>query len=331
MSLPPDIATALERKGHRWIRIRPLAGDVGQRRYLRLSDPEGRHRILALYPEGLRDACHRFQVTSELLRKAGVRVPDILDAHCGREDSAARRGAGMGWMLVEDLGTETLYERFRDVEDPWDALRPWYREATAILRRLVEIPVERIASLNPRLGRALLLHELDQTWDAFFEPRGLRRERGTGRRLDELLVTLCRDLARPASAPPGSERDLVPCHRDFMVRNLMPLDGSLAVLDHQDLRLGPRFYDLASLLNDSLFPPAEIEEELLVELASSDADCKAYRRAAVQRTLKAVGTYARSGRHEELIGPTFDRALFHLEKLSGTAELAAELRAAEIC
>lgn len=330
MALPPDIETALESRGYHWVRAQPLAGDVSQRRYLRLSDREGQHRILVLYPRGLQDACHRFRVTTELLADAGVRVPRIFDADCRGEGSG--RGTGPGWMLVEDLGAETLYERFGDERDPWPALRPLYLEAVSILRRIVRIPTERVATVNPRLGRGLMLHELDQTWDVFFEPRGLRREHGVGLRLDELLVSLSRDLD-----PPGSQcGDLVPCHRDFMVRNLMPLDatgekGALGVLDHQDLRLGPRFYDLASLLNDSLFPPPELEEELLDDLALSDVDRTAYRRGAVQRTLKAVGTYARSRRHEELIRPTFERALGHLDELPGGADLAAELRAAEIC
>ena len=63
----------------------------------------------------------------------------------------------------------------------------------------------------------------------------------------------------------------MPCHRDFMVRNLMPLRGrrGLVVLDHQDLRLGPPLYDLASLLNDTLFPPPEAEEALLAAAAPS--------------------------------------------------------------
>ena len=39
------------------------------------------------------------------------------------------------------------------------------------------------------------------------------------------------------------------------------------MLDHQDLRLGPPFYDLASLLNDTLFPPPDAEEALLAAAA----------------------------------------------------------------
>jgi aminoglycoside/choline kinase family phosphotransferase len=119
-----------------------------------------------------------------------------------------------------------------------------------------------------------------------------------------------------------------------MVRNLMPLpDGTLAVLDHQDLRLGPPLYDLASLLNDTLFPPAEGEEALLAVAASSGPDRVRYHRAAAQRTLKAVGTFAKfarqgGDRHLPLIGPTLARFVKHFSQIPEGDAIAARLREA---
>lgn len=116
----------------------------------------------------------------------------------------------------------------------------------------------------------------------------------------------------------------------------MPIEGSgppqadsagLAVLDHQDLRLGPVAYDVASLLNDSLFPPAAVEAALLKRSGAPELD---YRRAAVQRTLKAVGTYAAfaergARRHLPLIRPTLRRTLFHMRQLPELEGLAQRL------
>ena len=102
------------------------------------------------------------------------------------------------------------------------------------------------------------------------------------------------------------------------------------MLDHQDLRLGPRAYDLASLLNDSLFPPDELEAEL-VSAALPDAEgALAYRRAVVQRTLKAIGNYcdfARRGfdRHLRLVAPTLARASRHLATVPELAPVADAL------
>ena len=91
------------------------------------------------------------------------------------------------------------------------------------------------------------------------------------------------------------------------------------MLDHQDLRLGPPFYDLASLLNDTLFPPPEAEEALLAAVAPSPAERVRYHRAAAQRTLKAVGTYATfarrgANRHLPLIPPTLAQFVKHFDR-----------------
>ncbi|MCB1037088.1 MAG: hypothetical protein KDD47_24890, partial [Acidobacteria bacterium] len=102
----------------------------------------------------------------------------------------------------------------------------------------------------------------------------------------------------------------------------------LVVLDHQDLRLGPPTYDVASLLNDSLFPPPDLEAEFL---GRSEVHEETYRRVAVQRTLKAVGTYAAfaqrgASRHLPLIPPTLRRALYHMALLPELRDLAARLQ-----
>ena len=109
-------------------------------------------------------------------------------------------------------------------------------------------------------------------------------------------------------------------------------DGGVGVLDHQDLRLGPPAYDLASLLNDSLFPPVEVEERLLrrAGVPAEGTERETYHRAAAQRTLKAVGSYAAfagrgSDRHLCLIPPTLARALHHLGRLPETAHLKERL------
>ncbi|MFP5284349.1 MAG: phosphotransferase, partial [Thermoanaerobaculia bacterium] len=218
----------------------PLPGDVSPRRYTRLVGSGG-SAILATYPPDIRGTCTRFLRTTELLLQAGVPVPRVLASSCDE-----------GWMLVEDLGPQTLGEWGRD--RPWSELSPYFERALELADRIGRIPVERVEGLNPRLGGELLRRELAQTWDLFLEPRGLAIP-ALGAVLDEICANL--DAETPVS-----------CHRDFMVRNLMPLpasgsDTGLIVLDHQDLRLGPPAYDLASLLNDTLFPPPELEEALL--------------------------------------------------------------------
>lgn len=105
-----------------------------------------------------------------------------------------------------------------------------------------------------------------------------------------------------------------------MARNLVPASPhpTLVVLDHQDLRPGPPFYDLASLLNDSLFVPERIATRLTEQKLTDQEQRFSYHRAATQRALKAVGTYeafARRGydRHRSLIPRTLARAIYHFQ------------------
>jgi hypothetical protein len=292
--------------------IEPLPGDVSPRRYARVAGPDGTSAILATYPPEIRSICPRFLRTTGLLQAAGVPVPGVLASCCDE-----------GWMLVEDLGLQTLAEWAQG--RPWEEVRPWFERALDLADRISRIPVESLAGLSPTLGRELLRKELDQTWDLFLEPKGLTGNPVLTRDLREALDAICANL--------GAETP-VSCHRDFMVRNLMPSGKDLVVLDHQDLRLGPPLYDLASLLNDTIFPSPDAEEPLLAAAGlASREDRVRYHRAAAQRTLKAVGTYAsfaRRGadRHLPLVPPTLARCLEHLARLPESAALAPELASA---
>ncbi|HSU81074.1 MAG TPA: phosphotransferase [Thermoanaerobaculia bacterium] len=292
--------------------IQPLTGDISPRRYFRVVLADGATAILANYPEEVRPACERFLRTTAILGAAGVRVPRVLAGDCAA-----------GWMLVEDLGPRTLGEWGRG--RPWSELDGFFGHALEIAERISRLPAAGLAELNPVLGRELLARELAQTWDLYLEPQGLVGDPGLASDLRAALDALCAALG---GEPP------VPCHRDFMVRNLMPLsDGGLAVLDHQDLRLGPPLYDLASLLNDTLFPPAEAEEALLAVAAAGPGDRVRYHRAAAQRTLKAVGTYAKfarlgADRHLPLIGPTLAHFVKHFARVPEGEAIAARLREA---
>lgn len=291
----------------------PLPGDVSPRRYARLRSG-GASAILATYPEEIRATLPRFVRTTGLLEGAGVRVPRILAA-----DETA------GWMLLEDLGPENLSDwKAR----PWSELADRFRAGFEAGARIAALPRGCLDPLaNPPLDGGLLRRELAQTWDLYLVPEGLAGDGELRERLAGLFDLLCRRLGEQPAAV---------CHRDFMARNLIPLPpwqagtAGVAVIDHQDLRLGPAAYDLASLLNDTLFPPLELEEELLAR--SPEIGREDYHRAAAQRTLKAIGTYASfarrgSGRHLPLIPETLRQALRHLERLPEAEGLTAGLAA----
>ncbi len=296
--------------------IQPLPGDVSPRRYFRMLLADGSGAILATYPPQVREICPRFLRTTTILHDAGVRVPRVL-----AEDCAA------GWMLLEDFGPRTLGDWGKGRS--WDEIGPYFEHALDLARRIARLRPDEVAALNPTLGHELLARELAQTWEVFLVPQGLVNDPALAADLRQALDALCDRLA---AEPP------VPCHRDFMARNLMPLSepGRLAVLDHQDLRLGPPLYDVASLLNDTLFPPPGVEASLLAPILSSPADRERYHLAAAQRTLKAVGTYASfarrgAARHVPLIAPTLARFVSHFSRLAEGGPLAPRLARAWSC
>ncbi|MDY7091764.1 MAG: phosphotransferase [Acidobacteriota bacterium] len=293
----------------------PLGGDVSPRTYARARRADGTVVIVASYPEHQRDVFHRFLATTELFENAELRVPKIFAS-----DEEELR------MVLEDVGAQTLYELS---PRPWAERLPHYLHAADLARRIGELPAAEVHDLNPVLDGAALRRELDQTRDRFWRPQGLL-SKPLETRFEAFLDTLCEHI---------DQEPRCPNHRDYMVRNLVPIPSEgpnqLAILDHQDLRLAPASYDLASLLNDSHFPPSEIEAAILARVLPKDADLLSYRRCAVQRTLKAIGTFAAFAhrgfpKHLPLIPPTLGRCLEQMEQLPEGEGLVGELRGAVV-
>ena len=287
-----------------------LPGDLSPRRYLRARRASGESLLVALYPAAMADAQRRFERAAALLASAGVRVPAILvnDLEEGR-------------MAIEDLGERTVFELSGG---GWSLLEPYFRDTVEQLRRIAGLDRTAVSALDsPPLDAELLDRELDPTFAHLFDPAGLAARPVERERWRGALRQLCGRLA----ADP-----LVPCHRAFMARNLVALPGGrVGVIDFQDLRLGPPAYDLASLLNDSLFPGRGLEATLLAEGLAAGLAPEQYARAVVQRCLKAAGTFARfaaQGRAErlELVPATLARARPFLARLPETAAAFAGVR-----
>lgn len=297
----------LRRQGLKPAVLEPLPGDVSPRRYVRVELADGKTRILAVYPPELRSTCSRFLATTDLCRRFKIPVPEVVAGDCQE-----------GFMLLEDVGRSTLFDLRRCA---WDELAPYLDHAATLVSRIQGLPADAVGQLNPPLDGELLRREIRLTWDAFLEPRRLTGGEELTRALKAALDSVCQRLGAEPS---------VPTHRDLMARNLVPGEGGrVTVLDHQDLRLGPPGYDLASLLNDSLFPPRGLVDPLLQPLSSEMR--ASYHRAAVQRTLKAIGTFVSfsqrgSDRHLPLIPPTLTRTLHHLRHLPETSSLVSQLQ-----
>jgi hypothetical protein len=214
----------------------------------------------------------------DLLETGGVRVPHVL-----------ARDVEHGFLVLEDLGTHTCLQVLS--LDNADAL---FDVAVEQLLRLQAVPPPEDL---PAYDEALLTREL-RLFDEWFLGRHL------GMTPDchalEVLDATYRALIDAALAQP---RVLV--HRDFMPRNLMPVNNGVAVLDFQDAVHGPIAYDVLSLFKDAFvsWPEARVAEWVAryharaMQAGLPVPDLEQFRRdvdwIGVQRHLKVIGIFAR--------------------------------------
>lgn len=205
--------------------LRAASADASFRRYLRI-DAQGRTLVVMDAPPPLEDTRPFVQVAG-LLHAAGLHVPQVVAA-----DTA------LGFLLLEDLGTQPYLELLRHAAEPERQRRMLEAiEALVLMQRAAD------ASSLPLYDEALLAQELE-----LFPQWCVQREFGVSWDAEQCRQwdALCRTLIDSALAQP---RVLV--HRDWMPRNLMLADPNPGVLDFQDAVCGPVTYDIASLLRDA--------------------------------------------------------------------------------
>lgn len=218
-----------------------------------------------------------------------LRVRDLLDAGGVRVPRVLARDVEAGFLLLEDLGGPTVAQ----VIDAASA----DAHMDAAIAQLMRLQSLALPDDFPVFGEALLQRDA-----GLFEDWFLRRHLGIELDCDdaERLQLAQRRLMDNALTQPR-----VPTHRDYMPRNLMPVDDGPAVLDFQDMVLGPIAYDPVSLLRDAFlsWPEARVEGWLRryharaidagLPVPAIDAFLRDADWCGVQRHLKILGIFAR--------------------------------------
>ncbi len=238
-------------------RLTPLTPEASARRYLRATDPEG-SLILQLHPGPL-SAADPFLRLQGWLAARGWPVVEVVASL-----------PEVGVVVLEDLGDRHLSPQGGGAG---------YGVAVDLVADLHRLDPAG-APLAPPFDAALFLAEVRLFLDAFATLTGWRDTT----RAEEILAPVCDALARLPR---------VICHRDYHRRNLMVVGDGLRILDFQDARLGPRAYDLASLLEDPYATLPEATREALRARYAARAGVapEGYALAACQRLVKAAGTY----------------------------------------
>jgi aminoglycoside/choline kinase family phosphotransferase len=223
-----------------------------------------------------------FVAVAELLRKAGVRTPEVHAVDTDR-----------GFVLLGDFGNRSYLDELDE-----DTAESLYGDAMASL--LVLQQGVTVASVDlPSYDERLLRTEL-----GIFREWFLERWLGLALSAEESATI---DQAWAALVGSALEQPRVCVHRDYHSRNLMVTDeANPGVLDFQDAVVGPITYDLASLLRDCYiaWPMDRVyawmesyQKSLLATKLLEESDVERFRRwfdlMGMQRHLKAVGIFSR--------------------------------------
>ncbi|TKS53090.1 aminoglycoside phosphotransferase [Luteimonas yindakuii] len=279
----PDALRATQRlawargaTGEPALELQRASMDAGFRSYWR-TQGAGPSRIVMDSPPELEDVRPWLRVR-DLLEAGGVRVPRV-DA----------RDVDAGFLLLEDLGGDTCLQALARLDA--DALMD------AAFDQLLQLQAVTPPADLPAYDAPMLLREL-ALFDDWFLGRhlGVTLDAGERAALDRVRTQLVDAmLAQPQ----------VLVHRDYMLRNLMPVADGVAVLDFQDAVRGPVAYDPVCLLRDAFhsWPEARVDGWLAHYHARAVAagialpPYERFRRDAeltgVQRHLKVLGIFAR--------------------------------------
>jgi len=283
MTLQERVAAFARAKFGERATVEKLPGDASDRAFFRMRSHHFSSLILMVHREPFELSALPFFQHARFLHEIGASVPQIVASYPSE-----------GILAVQDLGDEMLQSHLVTC----DAARRrfLYLQAVQMIAFLQEEGTRAVTPDLPAATTALdgvrLLWEMRFFAEHFVSglmmaPLDAQESAG----LDAWFGRLAKEVA-------GQRRVL--CHRDYHSRNLMVKGDRLFMVDFQDARMGPFTYDLASLVRDSY---VELPDDLCGELLeffreathapeSPDEFQRAWNRAALQRNIKAIGTFA---------------------------------------
>ena len=307
----------------------PMPGGASTRRYFRVAIGGAPVAVAMFVPDGAKPeevaqeghapARWPFLEVRDLLGARGVDVPAVHG-----EDTAR------GWVLLEDLGDDTLATYLLAHPDRREAL--YVRAVTDLARAqesLAVLPPGSVVATRA-FDETLLSWEIHHFREWALEARGVVLSPADRDTFDAIAGRLAGRIA-------GWSRAFV--HRDYQSRNLMVRPGEkLCWIDFQDALLGPRIYDLVALLNDSyqVFDRALVAARLddYARARGLDAAGRAdlgreFDLVTVQRKLKDAGRFVFIDRVKgnpaflEFVEPTIAKVRASLARLSADDDMRA--------
>lgn len=310
--------------------IAPMPGGASTRRYFRVTPKSGAHgsAVAMFVPEGPKPEEIQKGATSE--RWPFLEVRDLLEAHGVDVPRVFVEDTARGWLLIEDLGEDTLANYLTRLPAEKPALYTCaVRDLAEAQASLASLPKGSVVS-ERSFDFDLLRWEIEHFREWGLDARGKPLSPEDAEAFAAIADRLAR---RVADLPRGFT------HRDYQSRNLMVREQpkkagkshGLVWIDFQDALLGPRVYDLVALLNDSYqtFDRAFVEARLSdyasaagLDRASRDALVFEFDLVTVQRKLKDAGRFVFIDRQKnnpsflKFVVPTVGKVGKTLERLA---------------
>jgi len=250
-----------------------LAADASFRHYDRLSQ-NGQTMILmdAPTPENPR----QFVIVDKILQQAGVCVPKVYATDYTN-----------GFILLEDFGDDTFTKLIQEGKSEASL----YQQATDTLIKLQKNAPSDLTALPPYdLDKMLFEVSLLPLWFIKYVV-GVDLSEQSLNEFNQIWTKIIQKIQ-------SVDKTIVLL--DYHVDNLMiTKDNQSGVLDFQDARLGPVFYDLVSLIEDARRPVSEtIQKEIIQSyLTAFPHYQKIYTELApliaAQRHTKVIGIFVR--------------------------------------
>lgn len=210
-------------------RFQALPGDASFRRYYRIIGQfpgQSSQAYIVMDAPTTLEKTQDFIDVATLLSQLGLRVPQII-----------RQSTDAGFLLLEDFGDSLLLNQLNV-----HSVNHYYQMAMDILLHL-QHQAKTITTHLPEFDHAFILQEL-MLFKDWFLVEHLKLHISPIE--EDLLMDMFLKLANQITNMPQTI-----IHRDFHSRNLMVLnDDTLGVIDFQDAMIGPRCYDLVSILKD---------------------------------------------------------------------------------
>ena len=257
--------------------MRPLAGDASNRRYLRLTAPDGARAVLMDAPGDRGEDVRPFMHIARHLSGLGLSAPAIL-----------AENVQSGLLLLEDLG-DALFARL--LEQAPEMERPLYEAATDLLVALHRhAPPAGLASYTPAHMADLACLALDWYRPGATGTKSTIRDRFYAE--TETVLGALENL------------DTVLIQRDYHAENLLWLTERVGIarvglLDFQDAMRGHPAYDLVSVLQDARrdVTPALAKAMTARYITETGHDAESFTTAyaclGAQRNLRILGVFAR--------------------------------------